>query len=94
MEVIKGAKATFIGHLHRAAYMQYKGMAGFLVPCLEDTTDYIIGLDKLAELGVWVIEMAFDDKKNLTKVELEYIPFEPRESLNHADLDDFINKWK
>lgn len=94
MDVIKGAKATFLGHLHRAAFMQYKGMAGFLVPGLQDTTDYIIGLDKLAELGVWVVEMAFDEKKNLTRIDLEYIPFEPRENPNQADLDDFIKKWK
>lgn len=78
MELIKGAKATFVGHLHRAAFMLYKGMAGFLVPSLEDTTDYIIGLDKLGELGVWIVELSFDGRKNLTKVELEYIPFEPR----------------
>ena len=95
MKLVKGTKATFIGHLHRAAFMLFKGVAGFLVPALEETTDYITALDKMGELGVWVAELAFDDKKNLTKVELEYIPFEPRINVNNVlDLDGLMRKWK
>ena len=75
--------------------MLFKGVAGFLVPALEETTDYITALDKMGELGVWVAELAFDDKKNLTKVELEYIPFEPRINVNNVlDLDGLMRKWK
>ncbi len=74
--------------------MLFKGMAGFLVPALEETTEYITALDKIGELGVWVIELAFDDKKNLTKVELEYIPFEPTLTVNKIfDLDSLMKKW-
>lgn len=97
MNLSSGAKASFIGHLHRAAFMLYKGMGGFLVPCLKDSPEdeYIVALDKLAELGVWVAEMAFDAFKNLTKVELEYVPFEPRqECMRKLNLDETVAKWK
>ncbi|KKU86883.1 MAG: hypothetical protein UY15_C0001G0047 [Parcubacteria group bacterium GW2011_GWA2_47_9] len=96
MDLISGPKATFIGHLHRAAFMLYKGIAGFLVPCLKDAPEdeYITALDKLAELGAWIVEFAFDEFKNLTKVELEYVPFEPRpEHFRHLNLDSQIEKW-
>lgn len=95
MNVDSGAKASFIGHLHRAAFMLYKGMAGFLVPCLKDTPEdeYITALDKIAELGVWVVEMAFDKFRNITKVELEYVPFEPRsELIRRVNMDDVAAK--
>lgn len=94
MELARGVKATFIGHLHRAAFMLFKGVAGFLVPALEETTDYINALDKMGELGAWIAEFAFDGKQNLTKVELEYVPFKPKLSGNHVlDLDTWKNKW-
>ena len=94
MDLIMGAKATFMGHLHRAAFLLYKGIAGVLVPSLEDTTEYITAMDKLAELGMWIVELAFDENKNLTKAELEYIPFEPKaENINFLDLDELMKKW-
>jgi len=94
MDLVSGVKVTFVGHLHRAAFMLYKGMAGFLVPSLQETTEYITALDKIGELGVWVIELAFDEYKNLTKVELEYIPFEPKAQMDALlDLDSLMEKW-
>ncbi len=96
LDLASGAKASFIGHLHRAAFMLYKGMAGFLVPCLKDSPEdeYITALDKIAELGVWVVEMSFDEFKNLIKVELEYIPFEPRsELIRNLNMDEVLVKF-
>lgn len=95
-DLIAGPKATFIGHLHRAGFLLYKGMAGFLVPCLKDAPDdeYITALDKFAELGIWIVEFSFDQFKNLTKAELEYVPFETiHQEKRHIDLDQLYEEW-
>jgi len=96
MELVKGAKATFVGHFHRAAALLYKGIFGCLVPACQEQTGYIDSIDKLAELGVWIVELGFDEKKNLVKVELEYVPFEPQpEGTRYLDLDqEFSKKWQ
>lgn len=92
-----GERATFVGHLHIAAFMLFKGIAGFHVPTLKDSPEdeYIRALGKMGQLGVWVVEFAFDDLNNVTKVELEYIPFEPLpERFREVNLKEFVDQWR
>lgn len=96
LSLAEGERATFVGHLHIATFMLFKGIAGFHVPALKDAPEdeYIRSLGKMGQLGVWVVEFAFDELNNITKVELEYIPFEPlAERFRNTELKTFLEQW-
>lgn len=76
MELSGEAKIMLYGHLHVAFFMLYKGVAGFLVPCLEETTKYIEQKGYTSYLGCWIIEVAMDEYENITKIVPKYVPFE------------------
>lgn len=77
MELSGEAKITLYGHLHVAFFMLYKGIAAFLVPCLEETTKYIKQKGYTSYLGCWVIEVGMDQYENITELSPQYFPFEP-----------------
>lgn len=78
MELTGEAKIILCGHLHVAFFMLYKGVAGFLVPCLQEKTKYIEAKGYTPWLGAWIIEVAMDQYENITKIVPRYIPFEPK----------------
>lgn len=84
----KAAKIIFTGHLHVAAFMLYKGMAAFLVPCLEDQTEYLSSKDLVPWLGMWITTVYLDSYDNITRIVTKYIPFSPKnEELKVLTLD-------
>lgn len=78
MKLDSDAKILLLGHLHIATCLFYKGMAGFLVPCLEDNTKYISSKGYIPWLGMWVCEFFADGLNNITRIVSEYIPYEPK----------------
>jgi predicted phosphodiesterase len=72
------AKIMLCGHLHVAATMIYKGMVAFLVPCLEDQTEYLSEKDLIPYIGMWIFEVFCDELDNVTRLVSKYIPFEPK----------------
>ncbi len=80
MDLSGEAKTILCGHLHVALFMLYKGVAGFLVPCLQDKTGYIEAKGYTPWLGVWIIEVNMDQFDNITKITPKYYPFEPKKS--------------
>ncbi len=78
MELSGEAKIFSIGHLHVAFFMLYKGVAGFLDPCLQDKTKYIEAKGYTPYLGIWVVEVNMDEHENITRIVPKYIPYEPK----------------
>jgi len=77
MELLGEAKVILCGHLHVSLFMLYKGVAGFLVPCLQDKTKYIEAKGYTPSLGIWVVEVNMDEYENIIRIIPKYIPFEP-----------------
>lgn len=71
-------KVLACGHLHVAAFMIYKGIAGFLIPCLQEQTQYLAEKGLIPWLGFWIIEVSEDANGNITRVVPEYIAFESK----------------
>jgi len=65
--------ALFVGHLHQSLFMIYKGIAGFLVPCLEGQTEYLEGKGLIPSIGMWIVEIEIDTKGNVTRVVPKHI---------------------
>lgn len=78
MELSGEAKIILIGHLHVAFFMLYKGVAGFLVPCLQDKTKYIEAKGYTPWLGIWIVEVIMDQYENIIRIVPKYIPYEPK----------------
>jgi len=64
------------GHLHVSFAMMYRGIATFLVPCLEEQTWYLESKGLFPYLGMWVTELSLDKDNNVTKVSPKYYSFE------------------
>ncbi len=88
MELAGEAKVILIGHLHVALFLFYKGVAGFLVPCLQDKTRYIEAKGYTPWLGIWVSEVNMDQHENITKITLKYIPYEPKKQRKIYALEE------
>ena len=65
--------ALFVGHLHQSLFMLYKGVAGFLVPCLEGQTEYLEGKGLIPMIGMWIVTIEVDAKGNVTRVVPKHI---------------------
>ncbi len=78
MEMSGEAKVILTGHLHVAFFMLYKGIVGFLIPCLQDRTKYIEAKGYAPWLGFWIPEIETDQYENITKITLKYFPYEPK----------------
>lgn len=72
------AKIMLCGHLHLATTLIHKGLVAFLVPCLEDQTEYLSEKDLIPYLGMWIFEVFCDELDNVTRLVTKYIPFEPK----------------
>lgn len=70
------ANLILVGHLHLAMAMLYKGVAAFLVPCLEEQTWYLKGKQLNPWLGMWTTEISLDKYGNITKLFPKYFSFE------------------
>ncbi len=88
MELSGEAKVILIGHLHVAFFLFYKGVAGFLVPCLQDKTSYIEAKGYTPWLGIWVSDVSMDKHDNITKITLKYIPYEPKKQRKIYTLEN------
>ena len=78
MELFGEAKVILCGHLHVSLFMLYKGVAGFMVACLQDKTKYIEAKGYTPWLGIWVPEVNMDQYENITRIVPKYIPYEPQ----------------
>jgi len=87
MELSGETKIILIGHLHVAFFMFYKGVAGFLVPCLQDKTRYIEAKGYTPWLGIWILEVHMDQRENITKIIPKYVPYEPKKQRKEYHLE-------
>ena len=71
-----GVRLLLIGHLHIAIAMIYKGIAAFLIPCLEEQTWYLKSKGLNPWIGMWIIEITLDTYNNITRLRPKYISFE------------------
>lgn len=78
LEAYSSEKVVLIGHLHVSMFMMYKGIAAFVVPCLQEKTPYLASLGHIPWLGMWISEISMDNKKRITKIDLQYHPFEQK----------------
>jgi len=74
----KGVRVLLIGHLHISLFMLYKGIASFMIPCLEEQTWYLKSKGLNPWLGMWINEITLDKFNNVTRVRPKYISFEGR----------------
>jgi len=65
----------FIGHLHVANYTPYLGVDGFMIPCLQSQTPYLLGKGYSPELGIFIINVECDDDWNINKLIFEHRKF-------------------
>ena len=75
-EASSGANLILVGHLHLSMAMLYKGIAAFLVPCLEEQTWYLKGKQLNPWLGMWITEITLDKQGNITRLFPKYVSFE------------------
>lgn len=75
-EASSGANLILVGHLHLSMAMLYKGVAAFLVPCLEEQTWYLKGKQLNPWLGMWITEISLDKRGNITRLFPKYVSFE------------------
>lgn len=75
----EGVRMLLVGHLHVAIFMHYKGISSFLVPCLEENTNYLKERGLIPWLGMWITKLEEDRFGNVVKVSPKYISFEKRE---------------
>jgi len=76
-------KIILCGHLHVGFFMLHQGIAGFLVPCLEEKTSYLAGKGYIPWLGMWIVEVWEDKYDNITRIIPRYIAFERRQREKH-----------
>lgn len=69
-------KLFLTGHLHVSFAMIYRGIASFLVPCLEGQTWYLHSKGLHPYLGMWITEMTLDENGNITRMKPKYRSFE------------------
>jgi len=74
----EGVRVLVIGHLHISLFMLYKGIASFMIPCLEEQTWYLKSKGLNPWLGMWINEITLDKFNNVTRVRPKYISFEGR----------------
>jgi biotin operon repressor/predicted phosphodiesterase len=85
----EGVRVLEVGHLHIAFFMIYKGIAAFMVPCMEEKTWYLESKGLNPWLGMWIMTVSCDKYNNITRVTPKYISFE-----NHDDEDKKKKKDK
>ena len=88
MELTGEAKVLFCGHLHVAFFMLYKGVAGFLDACIQDTTKYIEAKGYTPWVGIWIVEVDIDQYENITKIVPRYTPFETKKRHKIYKVED------
>jgi len=69
----KRIQTIFVGHLHQSMFMIYKGIAGFLVPCLQKQTEYLKGKGLIPMLGMWIVTIETDKKGNIIRIVPKHI---------------------
>lgn len=69
-----------LGHLHMALFMLYKGLAVFLIPCIEEISDYLQGKTLIPDLGMWVTDIGLDERGNTVYVKNQYFAFKAKKT--------------
>lgn len=69
--------AYMMAHYHKAAFFMYKGIAGFLNPCLQMPIEYMRKRNIPAFLGMWVMTYTTDENDIVTRIRPHYIGFTP-----------------
>jgi len=74
-DIRESVRLFLIGHLHVPFAMLYRGVAAFLVPCLEEQTWYLKGKSLFPSLGMWITTITLDRYNNVIYLRPKYIPF-------------------
>lgn len=56
------------GHLHIVNYTPHLGVLGFMLPCLQAQTPYLLAKGLAPELGIWILTVQCDDDWNVTRI--------------------------
>lgn len=56
------------GHLHIANYTPHLGVRGFILPCLQSQTPYLLAKGLAPELGIWILTVECDNEWNVTRI--------------------------
>jgi len=72
----ESVKLFLTGHLHVSFAMIYRGIASFLVPCLEGQTWYLHSKGLHPYLGMWITELTIDTNGNISYMKPKYHSFE------------------
>lgn len=59
---------SMMGHLHQMFWFSKAGIEYFSVPCLQAQTPYLQAKGLSPELGMFIIDVFFDDKKNVIEI--------------------------
>lgn len=79
-------QGLFIGHLHIALAMFWRGVFCLLVPCCQARTEYMVQKGLHPRLGCWEIEQTVDEQNDPTRVRLVYHAIDPKEYEVEAKL--------
>lgn len=72
------------GHLHVANYTPHLGVRGFMLPCLQAQTPYLLAKGLSPELGIWILTVECDNEWNVTRILHDH-----REFNAYAKVNDF-----
>ena len=73
-----------VGHLHIVNYTPHLGVRGFMLPCLQSQTPYLLAKGLAPELGIWILTVECDNEWNVTRILHDH-----REFNAYAKVDDF-----
>jgi hypothetical protein len=71
-------QGLFIGHLHIALFMRWRGIDAFLVPCAQKQTEYLVKKTLFPRLGCWSIIQTVDKDKDPTLIVVEFHAVDPK----------------
>lgn len=61
-----------LGHLHIANYTPHIGIDGFMVPCMQAQTPYLVAKGLMPEVGCYIIHVYCDDDWNINRLLLDH----------------------
>ena len=71
----------FIGHYHKALFMEYRNVATFLAGCFQGTTPFMRGKGLSRHMGGWIVEIDTDLNGYITRITPTFIPY-------YVDIDE------
>lgn len=65
----------FIGHYHKALWMEYRNIAVFLAGCFQGQTPFQRGKGLSRNMGGWIVEIDTDENGYITRIVPTFIPY-------------------